>query len=184
VDGPDWAGLREPTSWKERAIAAEAEVEKLRADLAGYGTVGALAYERAERITQRRLRMDALRERNALQARLDAMGVEWGIQEREFLDGPWDRIDDGSRWSNRYGKRYTREEAEAEVAKRVNGIDPKLWRRLVSRLVGPWTVVPEDAKPTDPEPYVHSRHGRAAVPHTGTGWKYEPRTVVPEGTNG
>jgi hypothetical protein len=49
------------------------------------------------------------------------------------------------------------------------------------RLVGPWTVVPEDAKPADLEPYVHPQHGRAAVPHTGTGWKHDPRTVVPEG---
>jgi hypothetical protein len=48
------------------------------------------------------------------------------------------------------------------------------------RLVGPWTVVPEG--PTDPEPYVHPQHGRAAVPHTGTGWQFNPRTVVPEDT--
>ncbi len=59
---------------------SDAEVARLRAELAGYGERGALAYEREERMLQLRLRTEALKERNQaraerdeLQARIDAV---------------------------------------------------------------------------------------------------------------
>lgn len=69
---------------------------------------------------------------------------EFAVEERTHLDGPWDRIDTGANWSHRHGRLYTEEEARKEATAKVNGVDPKKWRRVVHRFVGPYT-------PLDPE---------------------------------
>lgn len=58
-----------------RATKAEARADAAEEDLAGYGTFGALAYERQERKAQWDLRIRALKERNAEQARADRLAA-------------------------------------------------------------------------------------------------------------
>lgn len=69
---------------------------------------------------------------------------EWAVQEKTFLDGPFDRIDTGGTWSNRRGQKYTKREARKEAKMRINRLDPELWRRAVTRTVhyGPWIASP------------------------------------------
>lgn len=79
----------------DRIEALEAERDEALDDLAGYGQHGALAYERAERMTQLRLRMDALRERNDQCARADRAEAALARVEalhtgdRHGQDGGW-----------------------------------------------------------------------------------------------
>jgi hypothetical protein len=67
---------------------------------------------------------------------------EWAVQTKETFDGPWERIDDGRGWMHRGQVPYTEEEARAVAAKRINGIDPKLWRRVVCRTVTAYKRAP------------------------------------------
>jgi hypothetical protein len=171
VDGPDWAGLREPASWKERAIAAEAENEKHRADLHEWETVGAPAWVAAKDAQL----AEVWAERDALQARLDVMTVEW--------DGEWRTLgqtEDEARkvlmsWTkaqlvnhhvaerqrkvqneNWVADRLASAEAERDALRGVVdsmkfeyrgdpriGLGMRVSEPLRRRLVGPWTVVPE-----------------------------------------
>jgi hypothetical protein len=168
VDGPDWAGLRElPTpkpdyealieefvatitpaltnethAWNLWNILASdtgalrsALLRAYRADAPSAGReirfadanqmlaeAGVKQGELAETIRARDHEITALRgERDALQARLDAMTVEWGY--RDGLDG-----------------RVTVE--DEEHARRIGQKYSDTYE-TVSRLVGPWTVVPE-----------------------------------------
>jgi hypothetical protein len=95
VDGPDWAGLREPTSWKERAIAAEEVMLAIIDATSGTGdgpseaemvagvvealTLPAVAKARAKLAALERRAVhaelewsEAAAQRDILQARLDA----------------------------------------------------------------------------------------------------------------
>lgn len=67
------------------------------------------------------------------------MAIEYAVQSKTF-DGdaePYDRLDDGSGWSNRRGQKYTREEAQ-QAAKRLNKWESA---RVVSREVSDWEEV-------------------------------------------
>jgi hypothetical protein len=152
VDGPDWAGLRElyPAEVDYKALvkqargfvpimesgnliltladaveALAAENEKLRDQIDAARDSAAkkgwnLQNERDE------WRSIALRERaegTALQARLDAMTVEWGTAavagDDRTIHRDTFRSEDAARNARGYGE------------------------SVVTRLVGPWTVVPE-----------------------------------------
>lgn len=67
------------------------------------------------------------RERDALQSRLDAMTVEWGIQRDEATAQP------SREWAERAIQRQRSLKGGFAIKNQC----------LVSRLVGPWTVVPE-----------------------------------------
>jgi hypothetical protein len=71
--------------------------------------------------------------------------IEWAVQERTVVDGPWDRIDDGAGWSNRYGRLYTEEEARDICVKAESR--QFLWRRVVTRTVryGSWETAERTA---------------------------------------
>jgi hypothetical protein len=64
--------------------------------------------------------------------------IEFGVQEKETLDGPWGRIDTGANWSHRGGRKYTEDEARKEASLWINGINPNAWRRVVTRNVTQW----------------------------------------------
>lgn len=66
---------------------------------------------------------------------------EFAVEMRSDMEGPWDRIDDGTIWMSRHGRKYTEEEAREEASHRFNNADPKLWRRVVHRFVGDWEPV-------------------------------------------
>lgn len=68
--------------------------------------------------------------------------TEWAVETRTLDDGPYDRLDDGSGWSNRRGVKYTKEEAYAEVAKYRGRGDARVVKRTVSEwepdVLAPW----------------------------------------------
>ena len=68
--------------------------------------------------------------------------VEWGVEERMIVDGDWVRVVTGHYRMGK-GVGFTEAEARHESERRINGIDPATWKRLVSRrtCVGPWEVV-------------------------------------------
>lgn len=68
--------------------------------------------------------------------------VEWGVEERMIEDGDWVRVV-GGHYRMGKGVGFTEAEARTESERRVNGIDPASWKRLVSRrtFIGPWEVV-------------------------------------------
>jgi hypothetical protein len=78
--------------------------------------------------------------RDALTAWLGDETEEFAVETKTFFDGPWDRIDDGRGWTDRYGKPYTLEEAQAETRERR---DPRDHRRVIHRFVSPWTTLEE-----------------------------------------
>jgi hypothetical protein len=157
VDGPDWAGLRElyPAEVDYKALirelnygghlwsgkpstlffkAADAVESWLAIEQRLTDHIVQLAAERdalAERATalgralvqEAETTQAALDERNALQARLDAMTVEWGTAavagDDRTIHRDTFRSEDAARNARGYGE------------------------SIVTRLVGPWTVVPE-----------------------------------------
>lgn len=61
---------------------------------------------------------------------------EWAVQIRTYVDGEFDRLDDGSKWSHRRGQKYTEVEARREAEqwnRQRSGI-----ARAVRRTVTPW----------------------------------------------
>lgn len=62
--------------------------------------------------------------------------IEWAVQSRTYIDGPYDRFDDGTQWSNRRGRKYTEQEAR-DCASMYNRREPEL-ARVVRRTVTPW----------------------------------------------
>lgn len=68
------------------------------------------------------------------------MATEFAVQSKTFMgdDEPYDRLDDGSGWSHRRGRKYTRDEAFEEV-KRISRQNPTA--RVVSREVCDWEEV-------------------------------------------
>ena len=75
ADAKTWADLHRPNFYQREGVkrvdALLAALEEAERDLAGYGTRGALAYEREERMGNLRLKIEALKERNAWRARAE-----------------------------------------------------------------------------------------------------------------
>ena len=61
--------------------------------------------------------------------------TEWAVQSRTFTDGPYDRTDDGTAWSDRRGQKYTENEARAVAASYSRRGQAA---RVVRRSVTPW----------------------------------------------
>jgi hypothetical protein len=92
VAGPvDDFGLRQVAADAVEALLAENE--KLRADLAGYGTHGAIAYEQVERRAQYELRLAALRERNEVRAERDALQAQLDAVRKYVMRVPFPKAD-------------------------------------------------------------------------------------------
>lgn len=75
--------------------------------------------------------------------------TEYAVQTKTFLDGDFDRTDDGRGWSDRRGKPYTLEEAEEVASKFVRYVSTRFpdneettrTARVVTRTVSEWKEV-------------------------------------------
>lgn len=70
--------------------------------------------------------------------------------------------------------------AAIAVAQNVPFVGPKQ-KTIADAVIAHLSTLPvePEVEEVDPEPWVHPTHGRAHMPHAGTGWLHAPRKVVP-----